>query len=210
MPPHPEGLKAGQCQTWAGEEGCPGTCPREQTEPSCPSWQHPKIRFDWEGRKRLGTSPGQEEGDAAFWGHPTPHHEKGPAGSDWAPGLSSICRLRKAPGQVGEPALLPKGPVPRAAGRHSVGLVAHGHQEQLQGTESSQGTALLAPQPHFSHKLWRPRMKAGVTVPCPVCSSSGWPADPASYPASSAAGPSWLGPGTCPWSHCRRRGLLPG
>lgn len=40
------------------------------TEPSCPSWQHPRIRFDWEGRKSLGTNPGQEEGDAAIWATP--------------------------------------------------------------------------------------------------------------------------------------------
>lgn len=124
------------------------------TEPSCPSWQHPKIRFDWEGRKRLGTSPGREEGDAAFWGHPTPHHEKGPAGSDWAPGLSSICHLRKAPGQVGEPALLPKGPVPRAAGRdiawvwwHMVTRSSYKEQKAARGQPCSPLTRI------FTHAL---------------------------------------------------------
>lgn len=181
------------------------------TEPSCPSWQHPKIRSNWEGRKRLGTSPGREEGDAAFWGHPTPHPEKRPAGSDWAPGLSSICHPRNAPGQVGEPALLPKGPVPRAAGRDIAWVWWHtvtrsSYEEQ----KAARGQPCSPPPPAFSHALWRPRVTPGVPSPSPVRSSSGWPAHPASYPASSGAGPSWLGPGTCPWSHCRRRGLLPG
>lgn len=50
-----------------------------------------------------------------------------------------------------------------------------------------------------------------VTCPSPAAySSSGRSVHPASCPASSAAGPSWRGPGTCPWFHCRRRGFPPG
>lgn len=52
---------------------------------------------------------------------------------------------------------------------------------------------------------------ACLTSPSPFsCSASGRSAHPASCPASSAAGPAWWGPGTCPWSHCRGRGPLPG
>lgn len=55
-----------------------------------------------------------------------------------------------------------------------------------------------------------PPWEAVLNSPLPSCPSSGWSAHPASCPASSGAGPAWLGPGTGPWYHCQRRGLLPG
>lgn len=64
-----------------------------------------------------------------------------------------------------------------------------------------------------SHWSQRPRGQQGARLTCPSpssCSASGRSARPASCPASSAAGPAWRGPGTCPWSRCRGRGPLPG
>lgn len=161
------------------------------TEPSCPSWQHPKIRSNWEGRKRLGTSPGREEGDAAFWGHPTPHPEKWPAGSGWAPGLSSVCHPRKAPGQVGEPALLPKGPVPRAAGRdiawvwwHTVTRSSYKEQEAARGQPCSPLPRILTQAPEatcrarchfsFSRLLFLSLASSSSFLPSLLCSWALW------------------------------------
>ena len=62
----------------------------------------------------------------------------------------------------------------------------------------------------WSQRPWG-RQGARLTCPSPSsCSASGRSVRPASCPASSAAGPAWRGPGTCPWSHCRGRGPLPG
>lgn len=166
-----------------------------------------------EGRDReVVQGKGRGTGDG---GHPdrrTPTPERGPRGNDhmpWAPSSES-CQGGRAH---------PQGPKPhpsshrhRAPPGSGTGRWVRLHTVTEAATRK-QKAALLALTSFFSKTgtLELRVKRSPVTSPSPsVYSSSGWSAHPASYPASSGAGPFWLGPGTCPWSHCQRRGLLPG
>lgn len=200
------GRVRGFSESWPGRTvgmcSCP--VPGEQRVPS-PHGSTPSSNAEISvltGRAGRGWDTalgGDEQGDAARPGK----------GRRALPGPWRSLRLPPqrglSPGTESQP-FLPGAPRPPGPGGDSVALVAHCHQQQPPRTESTLGPALPVPT-----RVLGACGGPAVTAPSPAsCSSSGWSAGPASYPASSGAGPSWLGPGTCPWPHCRSTGPLPG
>lgn len=203
------GRVRGFSESWPGRTvgmcSCP--VPGEQRVPS-PHGSTPSSNAEISvltGRAGRGWYAGTSKGTRCPGpAHGTPGER--PTGAAWALALAPSAASERPVAEDRKPALPARGPSPTQPCGDSVALVAHCHQQHPPRTESTLGPALPVP----TRVLGACRGPA-VTAPSPAsCSSSGWSAGPASYPASSGAGPSWLGPGTCPWPHCRSAGPLPG
>lgn len=203
------GRVRGFSESWPGRTvgmcSCP--VPGEQRVPS-PHGSTPSSNAEISvltGRAGRGWDAGTSKGTRCPGpAHGTPGER--PTGAAWALALAPSAASERPVAGDRKPALPARGPSPARPCGDSVALVAHCHQQQPPRTESTLGPALPVPA-----RVLGACGGPAVTAPSPAsCSSSGWSAAPASYPASSGAGPSWLGPGTCPWPHCRSAGPLPG
>lgn len=193
----PDGLNAGQPWT-AGTSLLWSLRPRQGSEGKEPSRRRKQQPVIPRAGSRGMAWAGSEEGDAAVQGLPYNSPEKRPLALAVPHGLSTAThhvRAAHRPRHRGDSVGLPVALSPGAAARD----------------RKTPGAAPLTGSRSFRHRGGAGGAVPGLTSPSPSsCPSAGRSAGPASCPASSAAGPSWQGPGTCPWSHCRRRGPLPG